>query len=199
MIYDITITNNDTEPAWNIRIWDSLPAQLQYYSTEDQSLNPVIAGNFLEWDLPPGVVLMPGGSIVFEFTTVISSMDYSGYFLNAVSVDYNDPFYSPVARHPAVTSSAVQYPGGPIVAFPNPFQVSSADEVKFSNVPPGSELTIATISGEIVYAIDVIGQVRAKWDGRNNRGQRVSAGIYYYIVRNMQSGQITRGKLFVVK
>jgi hypothetical protein len=156
----------------------------------------------LIWDLPDDLVLLPGQSIRIEFTVLITNSDGQGMISNFVSVDYNDPCYTggTAGRHPAVNSPPIEFPEEPIIPFPNPYGLGSArdGQLKFANVPPGSIITMFTISGEMVVTIDVP-QVRAVWDGKNNHNHAVSPGVYFYLVKNMYSRQITKGKVFVVR
>ncbi|HKP96492.1 MAG TPA: T9SS type A sorting domain-containing protein [Fibrobacteria bacterium] len=82
--------------------------------------------------------------------------------------------------------------------YPNPF-LSKHAEVVFSNLSPGSEIQVATQSGSVVYhrslAAGAGDQIR--WDGRNQAGQRVREGVYFYVVRSPK--ETRNGKIIVAR
>jgi hypothetical protein len=68
-----------------------------------------------------------------------------------------------------------------IVTFPNPFSDSLTVFVDKSDASDKIKLSIFTVAGELVYQFSERdgGEVFQKtWDGRNDRGRRVSDGIY---------------------
>ncbi|MCK4427036.1 MAG: S8 family peptidase [candidate division Zixibacteria bacterium] len=68
-----------------------------------------------------------------------------------------------------------------IVTFPNPFSDSLTVVVDKSNASDKIKLSIFTVAGELVYQFseEDRGEVFQKtWDGRNDRGRRVSSGVY---------------------
>jgi serine protease AprX len=68
-----------------------------------------------------------------------------------------------------------------IVTFPNPFRDSLTVFVDKSDASDKIKLSIFTAAGELVYQFSERdgGEVFQKtWDGRNDRGRRVSSGIY---------------------
>lgn len=199
IVYWIMLENRSQQPAYNIRVWDSLPVELEYMGMNNGA-EPEITGGEVSWDMP-GYTLMPGESMYIQFTARIVNFDGEGVIINSAWVDYNDSYYTPAAgKHPAIETSAIQYPEDIPVAYPNPFRISSAvnGELKFFNVPPGSIIQIYTVSGEFVTSIDVK-FVRAVWNGKNIAGHEVSPGIYFYIIRNLYSSECIKGKIFIIK
>ena len=195
----IEISNNDTRPAWGIRIWDTLPAGLVFGGSY-ASVQPSVSGNYVLWELPADFELKPGEKIFLELDAKIADMAAVGPLINTVSADYNDNHYSgPAGRHPAISSQAMEFPLSEVVAFPNPFIASESFDgtIKFANVAPGSTISIYTLSGEFVVTIQPAAS-RPKWDLKNKNNRQVSAGVYFYVIRNNFSGQILKGKLFVV-
>lgn len=80
-----------------------------------------------------------------------------------------------------------------IVAYPNPFEIGVTDRVRF-NAESGSRITITTVSGHQVTAIDSdIG-----WDGRNDAGELVATGVYLFAVRS-PGGEYGTGKIAVIR
>lgn len=179
--------------------WDTLPANLEFISN-DGAVTPVINGNYIRWDMA-GQTLTAGSSIYLDFTVEITGITPGNLIATTAGTDYRDPYYSPpFGRHPPVFSSVHYYPEGQPIIYPNPFNPASASggTLKFVNVAPGSLIGIYTISGENVAILNCM-STRAVWDGRNRTGSRVSSGIYYYLITNQNSGQVKRGKIFVIK
>lgn len=83
-----------------------------------------------------------------------------------------------------------------VKAHPNPF----SEQVTFkfnTSIPEDSKITIYNISGSKV--IDITNPASANtflWNGVNNRGQTVEAGVYYYVVNNDSS--IGHGRLLFI-
>jgi hypothetical protein len=83
----------------------------------------------------------------------------------------------------------------PLVLWPNPFNPRTAvgGVVKFSYLPAGSKVGIYTITGELVKTLPEVNGL-AMWDGRNQTGYMVSAGIYFYVAESgsqvLQTGKI---------
>ncbi len=85
----------------------------------------------------------------------------------------------------------------PFQVWPNPFNPVYAVNgvLKAYQVPPGSTMTLYTVSGE---PVNTVGETNGLilWDGRNKNGHIVSSGIYYYVIQN--SGKLLyRGKLLI--
>ena len=201
VVYTIEVANNDSGPASNIKVWDTLPGELIYKGNQF-STEPVVAGQYILWELPADFVLDPGEKINIEFTVIIKDIGDTGVIANTAGADYNDPYF--VAdyglRHPAVYSDQCFFPDGNPLVYPNPYNPDTAvnGELKFANIVPGSLIYIFTMSGEVVDVINAREQIRVEWDGENRFNNKVSQGIYFYMVINKHSGQKHRGKIFIV-
>jgi hypothetical protein len=115
-----------------------------------------------------------------------------------VGIDYNDPAYTPaIGKHPPLFSQDSFYPIGDPVVYPNPYNVDSVLPLIFDDIVPGSLIQIYTLSGELVAAIQAP-TIKTTWNGRNENNRKVSPGIYYFIIHNQASGQVKKGKLFVI-
>lgn len=199
--YELIIENNDTAPAANIRVWDTLPAGVTFYSAYSDIPPVQIAGNYLYWKFSPDVVLNPGESLYIAFEVILTDYKEGELVMNRASADYNDPYYQDMDRHPPVESNLNFYPLGVPVVFPNPFNKSTAigNRLKFINIVPGSIINIFTISGERVTSINLGDDTRYSWDCTNYHGSPVSPGIYYYTITNTTTRQFYKGKIFIVK
>ena len=81
------------------------------------------------------------------------------------------------------------------VAFPNPFSLSIHGSVTFwgTSIPYGT-VRIHTLAGELVITlVEVGGANTLSWNGRNEQGNQVVTGIYFYTAKD------SRGKLAVIK
>ncbi|MBI4055091.1 MAG: S8 family serine peptidase [Elusimicrobia bacterium] len=83
-----------------------------------------------------------------------------------------------------------------VIAFPNPFRLTSQTAVSFA-VPAslqGSnlEVLIYTVNGEKVRTLKGL-----SWDGRNDAGNRVASGTYIYLVQS-DRGQ-AKGRIAIIK
>ncbi|RLE37308.1 hypothetical protein DRJ17_06870, partial [Candidatus Woesearchaeota archaeon] len=176
--YTIKIINNDTTPAYNLSIWDTLPDNLIFINSNIRT-NLKVNGNYIVWDLT-GNTLNPGKTIYIEFTVEITRINNELPIANKVSCDYNDKYYVVPDRHPPISSNIVFYPADKPVVYPNPFYPREAvgGKLKFANIVPGSKIQIYTVSGEIVTAMDT-NNIIAYWDGKNRFKKEVSTGVYY--------------------
>lgn len=199
--YRIKITNNDTTPAYNIKVWDTLPDEMYYGQTQSADL-PEVNGNYLQWSLPNGFILNPGEETTIIFTAIITNIEEGSLVINTASVDYNDGQYNtPDFKHPALKSEQNLYPEGIIVVFPNPFDSTLAvgGKLKFANMVPGALLQIYTLTGELVYSVDIGQNVKYFWNCKNRDGKNISPGIYFWVVKNPVNGRTDTGKLFIVR
>jgi len=193
--YTIRITNNDSGPAYNLSIWDSLPSTLKFIESPGNTLN--INGNYINWDLP-GSVLNPGDSLTIKFTVEVISINKDMPIANSVYVDYNDDYYVNPSRHPPLESNTAYYPSDLPVIYPNPFSSAKAigGVLKIDNLVPGSTIQIYTLSGEIVMSLTAK-NIKITWDGKNRYGHKVSPGIYYYIIKS-SGNRSYMGKIFII-
>ena len=201
--YVIELENpSDTESIYNISIWDSLPIEVQYYSSNYVTEPTVDSSNgfdFVSWDLGP-IILLPGRSTVIKFNVIIRSP--ANTIINDVWADYNDNAYVPsYAKHPPITcAESAQFPMEPVAVYPNPFSKSGDTIVTFKNVVPNSKICIYTVSGEEVIVIEAHPtRAMAEWDSKNRMSVPVSSGIYYFTVKNRITGKVDVGKIFVVQ
>jgi hypothetical protein len=65
------------------------------------------------------------------------------------------------------------------------------------NVPLGADVKIFTVSGELVRSFAGSGQ-RLAWQGTNQAGEPVVAGVYIYLVKN-PDGSSSTGKIFLFR
>ncbi len=83
-----------------------------------------------------------------------------------------------------------------IVAFPNPFDPRT-QVLSVGGLPPEARVRLFSISGELVWSAaenDADGGVR--WNGRNDSGQQVAAGIYLLLATH--EGRTRRARIAVL-
>jgi len=91
------------------------------------------------------------------------------------------------------------------VVFPNPYDPRFAvgGTLKLDCVTAGDQVAIYTLAGELVTDALLYGaaggpEVRAVWDGRNQRGGAASPGIYYYAIT--RGGKpVAKGKFLLIR
>lgn len=88
-----------------------------------------------------------------------------------------------------VTSTATLSPTPTCVihVWPDPYSPSRAvnHSLKFSCLPPGAQIGIYTLSGELAFQFQASGDP-AQWNGRNKNGLPVASGIYFYTIEQGQ-------------
>jgi hypothetical protein len=112
--------------------------------------------------------------------------------------------------------------------YPNPYRVNAAWDgstnrtrrLNFYNLPPRSEIRVYTLAGEIVKemlheADSYIGDIRwydtfsaenrrlpggeHSWDILSDNSLNIAGGLYLYTVKNLDSGDLQRGKFVIIK
>ena len=81
------------------------------------------------------------------------------------------------------------------VPFPNPFSLSTHSNLTFwgTSIPYG-EVRIYTLAGELVVTlVETYGANSLSWNARNEQGNQVVTGIYFYTAKD------SKGKLAVIK
>jgi hypothetical protein len=106
----------------------------------------------------------------------------------------------PLASTQTATVTLTQTPThNMVLVYPNPFipEQAQGKTLKFDHLPPGAEVKIFTITGELVWK-QIAGGSRLTWEGKNQAGDQVAAGVYLYIVA-LENSEQTRGKIFLVR
>jgi hypothetical protein len=117
---------------------------------------------------------------------------------------------TPVAAHDAAREGQPYL--ADIIVVPNPYEAGKVpwdqeggEHVEFRNLPSTATIKIYTIAGEKVRTIEHgAGQfgestdTRA-WDLKNDRGEKVTSGVYIYHVTTSLNGETTTGYLCVVR
>jgi len=85
-------------------------------------------------------------------------------------------------------------------AYPNPWRADqhAGTSMFFNGLPVGSQVKIYTLNAQWVRSIPESGQL-ATWDLRNDKGENVSSGYYFYIVDSPSGRQKIRGKIAIIR
>ena len=110
---------------------------------------------------------------------------------------------------PAPTPSAE---AGQVLAVPNPYRGGSAFDrpggevelgrkIWFVNLPPRCRIKIFTVAGDLVRTLEHRDPVEGKlaWDVLSEYGRAIATGLYVYVVENLDTGEVQRGKLVIIK
>jgi photosystem II stability/assembly factor-like uncharacterized protein len=84
-----------------------------------------------------------------------------------------------------------------VYAYPNPFRGDRHSGVTFNGLPPGSELQVFDIAGNLVYET-VSPAFELDWDVTNSSGAELAAGVYLYHV-TAPGGESLTAKLAVIR
>ena len=98
------------------------------------------------------------------------------------------------AGSPSVPAGAL----GAIIPYPNPFKPQHRFMI-FDNLPGNSTLRIHNAAGSVVRTFrprDLTGN-QAQWDGKNDQGKPVTAGVYLFSV--VSGSNVQRGKVIVAR
>lgn len=82
---------------------------------------------------------------------------------------------------------------GEAYAFPNPYVVSSPDDLLNFNFSGNARLRVFTVAGELVAERPV-----PVWDGRNDAGEAVASGVYLFVLTD-SDGNAGQGKFLLVR
>ncbi|MFH1074236.1 MAG: hypothetical protein V1752_04015 [Candidatus Firestonebacteria bacterium] len=88
-----------------------------------------------------------------------------------------------------------------VKVYPNPFRLNklTGNRLKIINIPAGSIMEIYNNNGELIVTLkesDFGGIIY--WNGKNNKEEFVSNGVYYYIVSDTR-GNKRKGKIGLIK
>ncbi len=81
-----------------------------------------------------------------------------------------------------------------VIAFPNPFVISSDNNRLFFNYLKPATVRLYSVAGDLVRELPI----NFSWDGRNEAGEEVSSGVYLFLVED-EEGNFGRGKILLVR
>lgn len=86
-----------------------------------------------------------------------------------------------------------------VIIYPNPFKPDKGNKgITFSGLTEEVKIRIFNIIGELVREVSVLGQTEWQWNTKNDSGEKVSSGIYIYIITN-SVGEKVSGKIGIIR
>ena len=123
----------------------------------------------------------------------------SGFNENAMLL-----YPGPGARAPAAE--------GAVGVAPNPYRAGSSFDnsggevelgrrIWFLNLPPRCSIKIFTLAGDLVRTLqhDHPTDGKEPWDVLSEHGRAIATGLYVYVVENLDTDDVQRGKLVIIK
>ncbi len=122
----------------------------------------------------------------------------SGFNENAVLV-YPGPQPPPAAAAGKVGVVPNPYRGAS--SFDNPAEPELGRRIWFTNLPARCTIKVFTVAGDLVRTLshDDPAEGKIAWDVLSEYGRAIASGLYIYVVENLDSGEIQRGKLVIIK
>ncbi|MFZ5979122.1 MAG: T9SS type A sorting domain-containing protein [Candidatus Zixiibacteriota bacterium] len=85
-----------------------------------------------------------------------------------------------------------------VVAFPNPYIIDSDSDILKFNYGGTGKISIYNVAGEYVRELKIAPGQDSYWDGRNDNGEPVAAGVYFFVVTD-DEGNSGRGKILLIR
>lgn len=86
-----------------------------------------------------------------------------------------------------------------ISVYPSPFRLTAGqNQLTIKGLVKDSDIKILTISGKLVRQISSPGGNIASWDGRNQKGELVSSGVYIIVAYDKEGNNVVTGKVAVL-
>jgi hypothetical protein len=151
-------------------------------------------------DYPNQYVFRDGASILSE-----------NYYYCVVSVDSLDgrSGMTNMSYHMTQKGSVSQL-GGKLYVAPNPLVLSSSfggstregdikDKIGFYGLPKRAKIRVFSYSGQLVGEVDHTQSVYShEWFQISRNSQRIAAGVYFYVVEDLDRGDVATGKFVII-
>jgi len=187
----------------------SFQVSLQTNQTINQDLTISNYGDaFLTWgiDESPSVDwlledttsgwLNPGDSMSVTLTFDATGLNLGNYY-DTLVVSSNDP------NNPAINVpiQLTVYTGDKIFVYPSPgFARSGSKVLTFANLPDEGKIYVYTLSGSLVWKHSFVHLDKFySWNCKNQFGNDIASGVYFYNVENKSGDVLKKGKFAVVR
>jgi ligand-binding sensor domain-containing protein len=142
-----------------------------------------------------GLARLPNGSLTADSAWFAGSSPLPDNRVNCLRLDDWSPRLwigteNGLAVRPVLTTSVSEAPN----VFPNPFEIRYSGDRATFEVPAGSVVDIFNLVGDRVKTLDA----DCRWDGNNEAGKPVAAGLYLFRVK-YADGTTGTGRLGVVR
>ncbi len=157
--------------------------------------------------ISPNLDFYPATGLVIEDDTMSVDVFFNKYNVSSESMDYN--YYNGIENQVfsfVYDGELVDEQNGNELypPFPNPFVTSQYEFVKIGyhlDEISNPVLQIFDILGKLIMDFDISDNQQGYnvelWDGKNNRGQQVSSGIYF--VQIVQNGNSKQAKILLIR
>jgi hypothetical protein len=146
----------------------------------------------------------------FPYTYAVTSFSAPDYVfgLGELESGFNE---NGVTVYPGPAPSTSDEPRA-IGVYPNPYRAGSLYDgrlgeqelnrrIWFTGLPARCRIQVFTLAGDLVQTLDhddpASGQ--AYWDLLSGPGRAIASGLYIYVVRDNDTGEVQRGKLVIIK
>ncbi len=139
------------------------------------------------------------------------------YEYAVTSFDQGEPTLGLESLESAIGQNVIEViPGTPpshekkVGVYPNPYRQSSVWDrpgdprgrvIRFYNLPEDCIIYIFTLNGELIKTLEhhdpILGE--ETWNLITDRDQAVASGMYYYVVKDLRTGKIQRGRFVILK
>ncbi|MFP5040127.1 T9SS type A sorting domain-containing protein [Parasediminibacterium sp. JCM 36343] len=172
-------TNGTTTLVWQA---DETNLQANSYQIErsNDGINFLIAGN---------VTAKKTGSVVATYQWQAAENINGSVYYRIVANENGSKTYSQVIALGINGSKQVSI-------YPNPSPANYAGTFTISGLQNGTTISISNLQGKRYYQAVATG-TNAIWNGCNNKGLKVAAGIYIVSVKDAGSAEYTAGKIVV--
>jgi len=122
----------------------------------------------------------------------------SGFNENAVLV-YPGPSAPTSSSAGRINVVPNPYRGGSL--YDNPAEPELGRKIWFTNLPGRCTVKIFTVAGDLVRTLhhDDPADGKHAWDVLSEHNRAIASGLYIYAVENLDTGEIQRGKLVIIK
>ncbi|MEK7476695.1 MAG: hypothetical protein AAB152_13825 [Candidatus Coatesbacteria bacterium] len=175
--YVLTVRNAGTDTAFAIRVVDTMPAPLKYAGASPPA---AIAGPVMSWSLTG---LEIGGTAVITVDALGPPGEEDAETVNCAIATWLTPLGIAGESAPSCVT-VVLSPDLVVRIFPNPFEPAKAvrGTMKFTGLPEASYVSLYTLTGVRMRLLTDVTRHALEWDGRNEDGSPVAAGVYLYVV-----------------
>lgn len=81
--------------------------------------------------------------------------------------------------------------------YPNPVRPEYHGDITLTGLTADADVKVVSAGGQLIYAGTSVGGTFV-WDGRNQRGQRVATGVYYFMIATSSGGDGAVARVVVI-
>jgi len=183
LIYDnngVDVLSRNLEISFSSDGGDFEPANVEDYILSWDGVSNEVPVNYWPGELEPG-----------QYEVKFQAYDFNGN-LSTQSIEFV------VKREFELTSDT-------LMNYPNPFERETDITFDLTSVADEATVKIYTVSGRLIRTLEqrhVVNFVVIHWDGRDEDGEEVANGVYYYKVRLKREGRkdiVEIGKMMKLK